>query len=39
MTTNIYLDNAATTTARPEVIETMMPLLAGGYNPSSTHAH
>ncbi|MGA2395168.1 MAG: cysteine desulfurase family protein [Candidatus Lustribacter sp.] len=36
---NIYLDNAATTTARPEVIETMLPLLAGGYNPSSQHAH
>lgn len=36
---NIYLDNAATTTARPEVIETMVPLLAGGYNPSSQHAH
>jgi cysteine desulfurase len=39
MTTNIYLDNAATTTARPEVIEAMVPLLAGGYNPSSAHAH
>jgi cysteine desulfurase len=39
MSTNIYLDNAATTTARPEVIEAMVPLLAGGYNPSSTHAH
>lgn len=36
---NIYLDNAATTTARPEVIEAMVPLLAGGYNPSSAHAH
>jgi cysteine desulfurase len=39
VSTNIYLDNAATTTARPEVIEAMVPLLAGGYNPSSTHAH
>jgi cysteine desulfurase len=39
MTHNIYLDNAATTTARPEVIEAMLPLLSGGYNPSSTHAH
>jgi len=39
MTSNIYLDNAATTTARPEVIEAMLPLLGGGYNPSSLHAH
>ncbi|HEY5348384.1 MAG TPA: cysteine desulfurase family protein [Candidatus Lustribacter sp.] len=39
MSTNIYLDNAATTTARPEVIEAMLPLLAGGYNPSSAHEH
>jgi cysteine desulfurase len=39
MSTNIYLDNAATTTARPEVIEAMLPLLSGGYNPSSAHAH
>ncbi len=39
MTDNIYLDNAATTTARPEVIAAMLPLLGGGYNPSSTHAH
>ena len=38
MNTNIYLDNAATTTARPEVIDVMVPLLAGGYNPSSAHA-
>ncbi len=38
MNANIYLDNAATTTARPEVIEVMVPLLAGGYNPSSAHA-
>jgi cysteine desulfurase len=34
----IYLDSAATTTVRPEVIEVMVPLLAGGYNPSSIHA-
>ncbi len=34
MSSNIYLDNAATTTARPEVIEAMIPLLAGGHNPS-----
>ena len=39
MTTNIYLDNAATTTMRPEAIDAMVPLLGGGYNPSSTHAH
>jgi len=39
MSDNIYLDNAATTTARPEVVEAMLPLLTGGYNPSSTHAH
>ncbi len=38
MNANIYLDNAATTTARPEVIDAMVPLLAGGYNPSSAHA-
>ncbi|HEY4440657.1 MAG TPA: cysteine desulfurase family protein [Candidatus Elarobacter sp.] len=35
--TRIYLDNAATTVVRPEVVETMVPLLAGGYNPSSQH--
>lgn len=34
----IYLDHAATTTARPEVVEAMVPLLAGGHNPSSVHA-
>jgi cysteine desulfurase len=39
MSANIYLDNAATTTARPEVVEVMLPLLSGGYNPSSAHAH
>jgi len=34
----IYLDHAATTPARPEVVEAMVPLLGGGYNPSSLHA-
>jgi cysteine desulfurase len=34
----IYLDWAATTTVRPEVIDAMVPVLAGGYNPSSVHA-
>jgi cysteine desulfurase len=34
----IYLDWAATTTVRPEVIDVMVPILAGGYNPSSVHA-
>ena len=34
----IYLDNAATTPVRPEVLEAMAPLLGGGYNPSSLHA-
>ncbi|MGZ3507866.1 MAG: cysteine desulfurase family protein [Vulcanimicrobiaceae bacterium] len=35
----IYLDNAATTPARPEVVEAMMPHFTGnGYNPSSLHA-
>lgn len=34
----IYLDHAATTTARPEAVEAMVPLLAGGFNPSSLHA-
>jgi cysteine desulfurase len=34
----IYLDNAATTTVRPEVVEAMVPLLGAGYNPSSLHA-
>ncbi|HYZ17002.1 MAG TPA: cysteine desulfurase family protein [Candidatus Acidoferrum sp.] len=36
--TRIYLDHAATTTVRPEVVETMVPLLRAGYNPSSLHA-
>lgn len=34
----IYLDNAATTPVRPEVVDAMVPLLGGGYNPSSLHA-
>ncbi|MBV9409077.1 MAG: cysteine desulfurase [Candidatus Eremiobacteraeota bacterium] len=34
----IYLDHAATTTVRPEVVEAMVPFLGGGYNPSSLHA-
>lgn len=36
---NIYLDNAATTAVRPEVIDAMMHSLKNDYgNPSSTHA-
>jgi cysteine desulfurase len=34
----IYLDNAATTPVRPEVVDAMVPLLGAGYNPSSLHA-
>jgi cysteine desulfurase len=34
----IYLDHAATTPVRPEVVDAMVPLLSGGYNPSSLHA-
>ena len=34
----IYLDHAATTTVRPEVVARMLPLLGAGYNPSSLHA-
>lgn len=34
----IYLDHAATTPARPEVVQAMLPhFTAGGYNPSSPH--
>ena len=34
----VYLDNAATTPIRPEVLEAMMPYLTGYYgNPSSIH--
>ncbi len=36
---NVYLDNAATTSVAPEVIEAMVPVLAETYgNPSSSHA-
>ncbi|MBA2253551.1 MAG: cysteine desulfurase [Chloroflexi bacterium] len=35
----IYLDHAATTPMRPEVLEAMLPLLTGTFgNPSSPHA-
>jgi cysteine desulfurase len=35
----IYLDHAATTPVRPEVLEAMLPLLDGTFgNPSSAHA-
>ncbi len=34
----IYLDHAATTAVRPEVVEVMLAPLRGGYNPSSLHA-
>jgi cysteine desulfurase len=35
----IYLDHAATTPMRPEAVAAMLPLLEGGFNPSSIHAH
>lgn len=39
MTTRIYLDNAATTPVRPEVLDAMLPqFLQTAYNPSSLHA-
>ena len=35
----VYLDNAATTIVRPEVLDAMLPYFgARGHNPSSTHA-
>jgi len=38
MSQRVYLDNAATTPIRPEVLEAMMPYLTGNYgNPSSIH--
>ena len=36
----IYLDNAASTMIHPDVLDSMMPYLAGQYgNPSSIHRH
>jgi cysteine desulfurase len=38
MSRRVYLDNAATTPIRPEVLEAMMPYLTGSFgNPSSIH--
>lgn len=38
MSRRVYLDNAATTPIRPEVLEAMMPYLTSNYgNPSSIH--
>jgi len=37
--TRIYLDNAATTAVRPEVLDAMLPFLSQSYaNPSSPHS-
>ena len=34
----VYLDHAATTPLRPEVLEAMLPFLSGGFaNPSGSH--
>lgn len=39
MSERIYLDHAATTPARPEVVEAMLPYFTqGAFNPSSLHA-
>ena len=38
-TSRLYLDHAATTPVRPEVVDAMLPYFSRyGYNPSSTHA-
>src|SRR5262245_27122298 len=41
MSQSVYLDNAATTPVRPEVLEAMMPFLTADKfgNPSSAHTH
>lgn len=41
MTTSVYLDNAATTPVRPEVLDVMLPYLTADKfgNPSSAHSH
>lgn len=37
---SVYLDNAATTMLKPEVVEAMLPYYMEGFgNPSSVHAH
>ena len=37
---NIYLDNNATTSLDPDVLEAMLPYFKGTFgNPSSTHTH
>ena len=39
MPQSIYLDHAATTAVRPEVVDAMLPLFGGNFgNPSSAHA-
>ncbi|HEX2192437.1 MAG TPA: cysteine desulfurase family protein [Acidimicrobiales bacterium] len=37
MTTRHYLDHASTSPARPEVVEAMLPWLAGGADPGRVH--